>query len=107
MPRIVFAVLMVVVAGCSSERALAPAPQPQKSALLGCRGQLPDLYGCEAKPLLLIDGKRASWDGTPDLNPSEIESVEVLKGQAALRLYGADGKNGVVQITTRKGLLKL
>ena len=68
---------------------------------------MPDLSGCEAKPLLMIDGKRASWDATPDLNPSEIETVEVLKGQAALKLYGADGKNGVVQITTRKALLKL
>ena len=106
MPRIVFAVLMVVVAGCSSERALSPAPQPQKSALLGCRGNHSG-FDCDAKPLLFIDGKRASWDGTPDLNPSEIETVEVLKGKAALKLYGADGKNGVVQITTRKGLLKL
>ena len=55
-------------------------------------------------PLLVIDGKRASWDGSPDLNPSEIESVEVLKGQAALRMFGPDGQHGVVQITTKKVL---
>ena len=46
-----------------------------------------------------------SWEGS-DLNPSEIESVEVLKGQAALRMYGPDAQHGVVQITTRKTLIK-
>ena len=106
MRRILLGVVILGVAGCSAERTLAPAPQPQKSALLQCRVNGAGADRCGPKPLLLIDGKRASWDGS-DLNPSEIETVEVLKGQAALRLYGADGKNGVVQITTRKMLLKL
>ena len=100
MRRIVLGVLMFAAAGCSSEHAIAPAPQPQKSALLGCRVMGGAL--CDPKPLLLIDGKAVSWDGSPDLNPSDIETVEVLKGQAALKLYGADGINGVVRITTRK-----
>ena len=82
---------------------MTPAPQPQKSALLGCWGGHGSVSGCDAKPLLFIDGKATSWEGS-DLNPSEIETVEVLKGQAALRLYGAEGRNGVVQITTRKVL---
>jgi TonB-dependent SusC/RagA subfamily outer membrane receptor len=93
---------MFSVAACSSERSMSPAPQPQKSALLQC--SVDGMHGsrsCGPMPLLVIDGKRMSWDGS-DLNPSEIESVEVLKGQAALRLYGVDGRNGVVQITTRK-----
>lgn len=82
---------------------MSPAPQPQKSALLGCWGSQGTLSRCAAKPLLLIDGKLASWEGS-DLNPSEIESVEVLKGNAALRIYGPEAKNGVVQITTKKVL---
>jgi outer membrane receptor for ferrienterochelin and colicin len=59
---------------------------------------------CGPMPLLVIDGKLASWDGSPDLNPSEIESVEVLKGQAALRQFGPEAQHGVVQITTKKRL---
>lgn len=39
-----------------------------------------------------------------DLNPDEIESVEVLKGPSASALYGSAGANGVLLITTKKGL---
>jgi TonB-linked SusC/RagA family outer membrane protein len=38
-----------------------------------------------------------------DLNPDDIESVSVLKGPAAATLYGANGANGAIMITTKKG----
>ena len=38
-----------------------------------------------------------------DLNPNDVESVEVLKGAAASALYGSRATNGVVLITTKKG----
>ena len=38
-----------------------------------------------------------------NLNPSDIESIEVIKGPAAATLYGAEAANGVVQIITKKG----
>ena len=38
-----------------------------------------------------------------DINPADIESVNVLKGAAATALYGVDGANGVVVITTKRG----
>lgn len=38
-----------------------------------------------------------------DINPSDIESVTVLKGAAATSLYGSRGNNGVIIITTKKG----
>ncbi|MEN9609537.1 MAG: hypothetical protein RLZZ628_351 [Bacteroidota bacterium] len=38
-----------------------------------------------------------------DINPSDIESVTVLKGAAASALYGVDGARGVILITTKKG----
>ncbi|MCF2873294.1 MULTISPECIES: SusC/RagA family TonB-linked outer membrane protein [unclassified Tenacibaculum] len=40
---------------------------------------------------------------TSDLNPDDIESINVLKGGAATALYGARGGNGVIMITTKKG----
>ena len=38
-----------------------------------------------------------------DLNPEEIESIEVVKGPSAATLYGTDAANGVIVITTKKG----
>ena len=49
-----------------------------------------------------VDGVANSNRGI-DLNPDDIESVTVLKGGAATALYGIDGANGVILITTKKG----
>ena len=38
------------------------------------------------------------------LNPSEIESLEVLKDASATAIYGARGANGVIMITTKRGI---
>ena len=38
-----------------------------------------------------------------DINPNDIESIDVLKGAAASALYGARAANGVIMITTKKG----
>jgi TonB-dependent SusC/RagA subfamily outer membrane receptor len=38
-----------------------------------------------------------------DLNPEDIESIEILKGPAAATLYGTEASNGVIQIITKKG----
>lgn len=39
-----------------------------------------------------------------DLNPEEIESIEIVKGPSAATLYGTQAANGVIRITTKKGL---
>ncbi|HEX5727455.1 MAG TPA: SusC/RagA family TonB-linked outer membrane protein [Longimicrobiaceae bacterium] len=68
-------------------------------------------------PLLIVDGVRV--DNNPasmsiglsgqtvsrwnDINPEEVESVEVLKGPAGVALYGTAAANGVIQVTTRRG----
>ncbi len=55
-------------------------------------------------PLRVVDGKIVdkSDDKLTDLSPDRIESVNVLKGEAATKKYGDQGKNGVVEITTKK-----
>jgi TonB-linked SusC/RagA family outer membrane protein len=54
------------------------------------------------EPLYVVDG--IIIDGSlPDLNPLDIESVEVVKGAAAASLYGSRAGNGVIQITTKRG----
>ncbi|WP_206614452.1 SusC/RagA family TonB-linked outer membrane protein [Chitinophaga barathri] len=54
-----------------------------------------------SEPLYIIDGMRAG--GIEYLDPSEIASVEVLKDAASAAIYGAEGANGVVIITTKTG----
>ena len=76
-----------------------------------------------SEPLVYIDGVRvnnaaADAGGFPgnggvdqryapsrinDLNPEEIESIEVIKGPAAATLYGTEASNGVINILTKRG----
>ena len=53
------------------------------------------------EPLYVVDGFVVGNIET--INPSDIESMEILKDAASAAIYGAQGANGVVLITTRKG----
>ena len=52
-------------------------------------------------PLYVIDGVIAG--GLGDLNPNDIESVNILKDASTTAIYGSLGSNGVVMVTTKKG----
>ncbi len=64
-------------------------------------------------PLVYIDGVRMNIDREEgrrqtagrlnDINPEDIESIEVIKGPAAATLYGTEASNGVIQIITKRG----
>jgi TonB-linked SusC/RagA family outer membrane protein len=55
----------------------------------------------DSAPLYVIDGvANASLDG---LNPSDIESIDVLKDAASAAIYGARAANGVILVTTKRG----
>jgi TonB-linked SusC/RagA family outer membrane protein len=68
-------------------------------------------------PLIIIDGVRVSEASSSstisvggqspsrinDLNPADIESIEIVKGPAAAALYGTAAANGVIQVTTKRG----
>ncbi len=53
--------------------------------------------------LYLIDGKVVSHDIFKNLNPDHIESVEVIKGESAIKMYGKKGENGVVFVKMKSG----
>jgi TonB-linked SusC/RagA family outer membrane protein len=69
------------------------------------------------EPLIYIDGVRMDANASRgqaqrggagasrlnDINPEDIESIEVLKGPAASTLYGTEASNGVIQIITKRG----
>ncbi len=68
-------------------------------------------------PIVYLDGVRMDADPSRgpaqrggagasrlnDINPEDIESVEIIKGPAAATLYGTEASNGVVQIITKRG----
>lgn len=65
-----------------------------------------------SRPLYIVDGVQISFDAlstqsstTPlnAINPSDIESIEVLKDASSAAIYGAEAANGVVIITTKQG----
>src|SRR5436309_8577499 len=53
-------------------------------------------------PLYVLDGIPMAG-GIGDLNPNDIESIEILKDASATAIYGARGASGVVLITTKQG----
>ena len=52
--------------------------------------------------LYIMDGKEISEKEMKDLSPNMIQSITVLKGESAKALYGEKGKNGVMEIKTKK-----
>ena len=59
----------------------------------------------DSNPLYIIDGMPTDQDGMESVNPSDIESIEVLKDAASGAIYGARAANGVILVTTKKGKL--
>jgi len=67
-------------------------------------------------PVIYVDGVRMddnayrgigttgpSWAGYDDINPNDIENIEILRGASAATLYGTEAAAGVINITTRRG----
>lgn len=54
-------------------------------------------------PLMVVDG--IPYGGSlSDINPNDIESIEILKDASAAAIYGSRGSNGVILITSKKGI---
>lgn len=78
----------------------AATGQPGESASVRIRGF--GSVNASNAPLYVVDG--AVYDGSiGDINPSDIESMTVLKDAASTSLYGSSAGNGVILITTKKG----
>ncbi|MFJ1473634.1 SusC/RagA family TonB-linked outer membrane protein [Capnocytophaga cynodegmi] len=60
-------------------------------------------YGGADNPLFILDGSPVSKDVVVLLNPSDFQSVSVLKDASATSIYGTRAANGVVYITTKSG----
>ncbi len=75
--------------------------QPGESSSIRIRG-----IGSISKtsdPLYVIDGLITSSGALNSINPADIESLQVLKDASSASIYGAQGANGVILVTTKKG----
>jgi TonB-dependent SusC/RagA subfamily outer membrane receptor len=74
----------------------------ENTTLKGDIIELKGLYGQKNNPLIVIDGVISSDINLKDINPNNILSINVLKGEKATAKYAEKGANGVIEITTKK-----
>jgi TonB-linked SusC/RagA family outer membrane protein len=93
---------------------ITPSTQTGSGARIRIRGSAS--INLSNDPIYIIDGIRmtsgngsnlgtgdAQFGRANDINPEEIENIEIVKGPSAATLYGTDAANGVIVITTKKG----
>jgi TonB-linked SusC/RagA family outer membrane protein len=78
---------------------MAPSGQPGDGAIIRIRG-----FGTvnDNNPLYVVDG--LFMNNINSLNMADIERIEILKDASAAAIYGSRGSNGVILITTKKGV---
>lgn len=80
-----------------------PSGRPGQAPSIVLRGPKSlNASGRSQGPLIIVDGVILDG-GTQDINPLDIESMEVVKGAAGSSLYGSRAGSGVIQITTKSG----
>ena len=74
----------------------------ENTTLKGNIALKPSSSGPKDNPLIVIDGVISSDINLKDINPNNILSINVLKGEKATAKYAEKGANGVIEITTKK-----
>ena len=90
------AVSLVGVLACNGEPLTGPNAQAAYSQAVAT-------HPAVMSYAIYVDGRRLPPDkGMPRLDPKTISRIEVLKGEAAVKLYGPAGQNGVIRIYTMR-----
>jgi TonB family protein len=84
----------------------APAPPPPPPPALAdinitVKGNTSMRFEAGKEPLVIYAGLAITQEQLNQINPDQIESIDVLKGESAVALYGEKGKNGVIRITPK------
>lgn len=81
-----------------------PSGRPGESGTIKIRGGVSSLSASNS-PLIVIDGVPVDQNGPAlnTINPSDIESFNILKDASATAIYGSRASNGVILITTKSG----
>jgi hypothetical protein len=94
MHRTLYLTLGLLAVGCvPAKTRVAPAPKPSEAAT--CDRNDPAI-------IFLIDGRPTTCTSAMGLAPDRIASIEMLKGDAAVTLYGPSARAGVVVIQTKR-----
>ncbi|MDA3890715.1 MAG: TonB-dependent receptor [Salinivirgaceae bacterium] len=80
-------------------KVISSSGKPSQGLSIRIRGTNSITAGSE--PLYVVDGVPTT--DTRSINPSDVESVSILKDASSAAIYGAQGANGVVIITTKRG----
>lgn len=111
-------IISAIAGKVSNVEVTSAAGDPGASSYIRIRGAHSIIGGTQ--PLIVVDGSPINNDEihrddddffggvtqenrASDIDPNDIESIEILKGAAAAALYGARAQNGVVLITTKSG----
>lgn len=81
---------------------LSNSGEPSKAATFQIRGT--NSINSGTSPLFILDGVPISSSDFNTISPSDIESISVLKDASSTSIYGARAANGVVVITTKRGV---
>lgn len=84
------------------EKATTQYGEKGKNGVILITTKEPSLPG---NPLYVINGKETTSDEAKDIAPDNIKSIDVVKGEQAMSIYGEKGKNGVIIITTKQAAL--
>ena len=86
-----------------NEQIPPPPPPPIPSNVKA----ITQFLGQKSKPLFVLDGNKLESDQKLNIHPGDIENVSVLKGESSTNLYGEEGKNGVVLVTTKSAIKEI
>lgn len=91
--------LVGLVAGATVS---TPSGEPGQNPYIRIRGL--GSIGAGNNPLLVVDGYPLNnSDNFYNINPADIQSIQILKDAAACAIYGSRGGNGIVLVTTKRG----
>ena len=82
-----------------------PSSPSEVLSIVGTKGAIVNNRG--KNPLYVINGvpvQKKSNNPIQNINPNDIESISILKDKSAISLYGKEGEDGVVLITTKSGI---
>ena len=80
---------------------ITSSQRPGEVGNINIRGQRS--INAEQGPLYVVDGMVIQNGGIENINPSDIEAIDILKDASATAVYGVRGANGVVLVTTKRG----
>ena len=93
--RVSLAVVALALSACSADRLTGVAAEN------AARQYQAQRIAPRVEPLVFVDGKEVTSEVAWALDPKTIESIEVVKGAAAVTVYGERGGNGVILITRK------